>query len=1133
VSPLDQDARDRARDDLDTSLLLEAGAGTGKTSLLVERVMSFVGRRGTPIERIVAITFSEKAAAEMRVRLRAALDDAVRGVGAWRVEARARFARAAEDLPLANVSTIHAFAGALLRERPVEAGVDPGFAQLDAIAASALFDEVWSRWEEAELLARAEPYRRALVVGVSRARVRQLARDLVNRRDLYRADAFDPREALDVGEEVAALRRSVETALALARRGCRAADDTLARGIAALARTLDAVAAAPAAERSLLLGAFECPNLSNRGRKENWEAGALDTAREAVRELAERTARAAALCGAHLTADLARWLGGFIDAYQTEKTRRGVLDFDDLLILARDLLRDRPDVRADLAARFDTFLVDEFQDTDPLQAEILILLASDAGAASGDAPAPAAGDPLVESAEIVPGRLFVVGDPKQSIYRFRRADIDVYAAVRARLSGGGPPLRITQNFRSVPGVATWVNATFAPLFAAPPGETPLVEFAPMVPERGPAGAAPAIVVLVPPDVGRSISAQEARALEAEAIAETIAADIASGAVRPRDVAILFRAMTDILPYEEALASHDVPFQVEGGREFFKRDEVQSLLACLTTVDDPEDPVALVAALRSPHFGISDDELAAFAADERAFRFLDDPGGDHPAIADSFATLRGLHARRHALPLHGVVESLLAETRILEFHALRGHGRRAVANLRKVAEKARAYEASGAPTLRAFVRWLESEALEGAESDSPVAEQHDDLVTLSTIHGAKGLEYGVVALANLHGAAAFRETFLVEGVARRLAFSLGDKESPWRTANFSDMRQREKERHREEEKRVLYVAATRARDRLILPAHAALLSEQRPQISTDLLGGLPPREAWRDGAVVDGMRIVVAPRRAGARPARAAGRLREAGAAAGAASADDTAAALAGEAEWARARAAVVARARAPLRIVTSRRLHAPAPTERWDDGDGSARAAGDARDAGRSAARGDGAIALGRLVHAVLEALPDLDPTRLDATLAAAAGAALCDATPVGTLAEARALASAILADATVARARRAPRLVREAPFSVRLGERLAEGTIDLLFEEEGEIVIVDYKTDRVAETTTLQEHAASRGHLDQAALYAQAVHAATARPIREAVLIYARASAGLSIPGTALLDRALPDPFAPSDDAD
>lgn len=1098
---VDDEARRIAREEVGRSLLVEAGAGTGKTTLLVERVLHVIARKGVPIEKIVAITFTEKAAAELRLHVRERLEAALATEeGSWSAEERQCFVVALDDFQLASIQTIHGFCAALLRERPVEAGVDPGFAVLDGVSEMLLFDEVWQRWEAEQLVAGALPLCRALWAGVSRANLRDRAWKALGRREIFSAASFADATPFDIPAALDEYAAAIADLDAFARDCCLFPDDRFLQLFKPTARRAAVASLAAPRERETMLLQIEPPKLGNAGNKKSWKAGAKDEAHARFGRLRERFSE----IGARIAADVGVLLVGFIAAHAEEKARRGVLDFHDLLLRARNLLRDRPNVRDGFLEQIGALLVDEFQDTDPLQMEIAFLLAESRAVATS-----------WNETEIAPGRLFIVGDPKQSIYRFRRADIDMYDAAKVRIAEPDR-LRIEQNFRSVPGITDWVNRSFELLFAESEDALSQAPFAPIEAFRKPLGAAPPVVLLAPPRDAEERSAEEVRLIEAGAIASAIERVIDSGWASPRQIAILFRSMTALEPYEDALEAREIPFQVDGGRAFFGRSEVQALLACLASVEDPEDPIALVAALKSPHFGVTDDALARFVTTGGALRYLTDAGAEHAEIAEAFEELRALHGRRHEKPLHRVVEDVLESTQVLELHALRGGGRRAVANLRKVAEKARALEAAGVVTLRGLIRTLEaqSETVGAAEGDSPIADETADLVRLMTIHGAKGLEFGVVVLANLFGGKAFFEPFLANGARGQIEFTLGRKESYIRTRGFEDLRAAEKLRWRAEERRLLYVGATRARDMLILPGHGVLHSKSKGGVMAafeesnsthlfqDLRRVLPERAFWTDGERIDGVHIWVMPGDAGQGDASGDG-ARGRSTRAAEARLDASA--------WRAAHEEALARGSEPLPVLSAR--HA-ARTEDTDEASEPANPFAAAREA---AAR-ERALTLGSFVHAVLEALPKLDAARL-VECADALPRGIADATARE---EALGIVRAALATPVLERARRAPRLLREVPFSVVIEGRLAEGRVDLVFEEEDGLVFVDYKTDRVEPAMrgareALRAFARERGHEQQAALYARALAAAIGRPVREGCLVYARGPAALTLSASEL----------------
>ena len=412
--PANQAVRDRVVRDFDTTILLEAGAGTGKTTVLVARIVALVRSGATTLDRIVAITFTDKAAGELKLRVRDELEEAVASASG---EERDRLARAVTDLERANLSTIHSFAGALLKERPFEAGVDPGFTVAADIAGERSFDEAWERWLS-ERIAAGEPVLvRALHLGLNLEALREAASAMVKERDLLgkkvRRTPFEPTALLDGIK--AALR-----VLKPKKRQCQDEDDGAFCSITDLEEFAERAARldGPALE-SFLRTLYLKPT---RGSKGSWKpAEACAEVKEVLAGLKAAKESWQAASDADVAWSLRDLLRGFLDEYEEEKRARGLIDYQDLLLRARDVLTKFQSVRRYLQARFDRILVDEFQDTDPLQSEIAILLAEDPAS-------PPAAD--WSGVRLLPGKLFIVGDPKQSIYRFRRADIAIYNRVK-------------------------------------------------------------------------------------------------------------------------------------------------------------------------------------------------------------------------------------------------------------------------------------------------------------------------------------------------------------------------------------------------------------------------------------------------------------------------------------------------------------------------------------------------------------------------------------------------------------------------------------------------------------------------------------------------------------------------------
>jgi ATP-dependent helicase/nuclease subunit A len=836
----DQEARDRIRGDLDTTLIVEAAAGTGKTTELVQRVMALLCQGKTTLARLVAVTFTEKAAGEMKLRLRGEIE---RARGAAGPVERKRLDVALEELEEAHIGTIHGFCAELLRQRPVEARVDPLFVAADEDQQGRVFEEAFERWFQAVLADPPEGVRRVLRRR-ARDRDRSGARDvlrkaglaLVQQRDFdapWRRDpwARDPAidafllelqdfaklaaRAMDPGDWAAQSVREVERFVSELRRR----EDVRGRDHDGLEEEL----------RTLGRGRF----WGWRG-KGKWFAEGLTRQDVLDRRLATKQSldRLLERADADLAACLREDLRPLVSAYDAQKTRTGRLDFLDLLLVARNLVRDHEPVRRELQQRFTHLLVDEFQDTDPLQAEILLLLAAD--------------DPTVThplAARPVPGKLFVVGDPKQSIYRFRRADVTLYEATKRRLLAQGAKLvHLTTSFRSTPSIQAAVNAAFEPRMQGSPDGSQ-AEYVALRPFRDdvPEGGRPSVVALPVPrpysDFGKvtnySIDASLPDAVgafvdwlirksgwtitERERPSERIP-------IEARHICLLARRFVSggrdlTRDYVRALEARRIAHVLVGGRSFHAREEVVALRNALAAVEWPDDELSVFATLRGPYFALGDDALLAFRHQTRRAPHpmlpLDEGALDDLTrpVAKALALLRDLHFGRNRRATADTVLRFLDETRAHAGVAIWPTGEQALANLLRVVDQARRFEAAGSTSFRAFVQWLGDEAERGNAAEAPAVEEGTDGVRIMTVYKAKGLEFPVVILVDPTCPHTFQEpSRYVDGEKGLWAMPLAQCTPVELIEHRDDVLRHDMD----EAVRLTYVAATRARELLVVP-----------------------------------------------------------------------------------------------------------------------------------------------------------------------------------------------------------------------------------------------------------------------------------------------------------------------------
>jgi ATP-dependent helicase/nuclease subunit A len=836
--PHDQRVRERIRHDLDITLIIEAAAGTGKTTALVDRIIAVIASGAAALDQIIAVTFTEKAAGELKLRLRAEIEHARRDLANFDDAARERLTKGLEKLEEARIGTIHSFCGDLLREYPIEAGVDPMFEIAPEDVAERLFDAAFERWFQAALAAPGEAVRRVLRRRELADRdgprpiLRAAAEALNEWRDFdcqWQHESFERDRTIDeLVEEIIALGMLAETAYP---------DDWLRRSLENIARPVrEAIRLEPIQERDY--DALEDTLIRLlRGNQRHWEwkgrgenFGALvraeifarrNTLRRQLTEFRERA-------GANLAPLLRQELWPVLGYYEEQKRRTGRLDFLDLLFKARDLVRDHAAVRAALQQRFTHIFIDEFQDTDPLQAEILLLLAAD--------------DPAETDWHQVtprPGKLFLVGDPKQSIYRFRRADVSLYQNLKKRLCARGSALEVLSvSFRAVPEIQQVVNAAFAPLMPQDSDTQPA--YVPLQPFRPDLGQQPATVILpVPepyskydritdPQIEQSLPDATAAFIEwlvKESGWSVTERDAPARRVpiRPRHICMLFRRLNsygrDVTrPYVRALEARHIAHVLVRGGSFNQREEVEAIRNALAAIERPDDELCVYATLRGPLFGFADGLLLRFRETCRSlhpFRRLEGLSPELQEVGDALEVLRSLHRGRNRRPIAETISRLLTATRAQAAIAIWPTGEQALANIMRLMDLARRYEAhSGATSLRGFVDELEARAEREQAGDAPVAEEGTEGVRIMTVHSAKGLEFPIVVLADLTCNETPHEARRFVDPPRRLCAQTIGGCAP---RELLERREEELRREAEEAVRVLYVAATRARDLLVVPA----------------------------------------------------------------------------------------------------------------------------------------------------------------------------------------------------------------------------------------------------------------------------------------------------------------------------
>ncbi|PTX64426.1 ATP-dependent helicase/nuclease subunit A [Melghirimyces profundicolus] len=804
----------RAVESLDTDCIVSAGAGSGKTRVLVERFLRILEEHGEDpdiLERIVAITFTEKAATEMKDRVRQGLKDRLENARKRDdTEAADRWYRLLTEAERTRITTIHSFCTRLLRDFPVEAGVDPGFSVMDETEAGMLLRET----VEASLPRVTElpdPGRTHLEQWISHWGVEGCIPWVMEACHRMAGNGWDPGDLLHrtrshlhltAGKLQAEWRERREALLMLADplmhlKGGKKLQ-TFQRDWPGL--SLEILEAGNPADLISPLEELGKLLQGNWGKKTEITAP-RDRLKEEVQELLNV---ATGLTLMPVEREMSEAMGSLLaevhQRYVRAKRERSALDFDDLQTRAIHLLRDHPKVLDRVRDSIRFLMVDEFQDTNDGQKKLVDLLC---------------GDP----ASSPPGKLFVVGDPKQSIYRFRGAEVRVFGETREEIrSRGGREVNLVDNFRSDPALVDFVNLLFGRLMSGDP--TSPNHYRETVANREPKDGL-RVEYLPVPDSKACPEGKDPRDVEAERVARRIRQLLDEG-TPPGEIAVLFQAMTHVKRYEKALVRRGIPFYVVKGRGFYDRQEVVDVLHYLRFLADPGDLLSLTGVLRSPFCGVSDGTILALTREpgweQSPGRWPEIEGireGERQKLAGFADQLA--RARRWAgrLPVAELIERLLESSGYRHVLWATPQGKQARANLDKLVHLARGQKHQGG-SIETFLQSVEEWQTVQQETEAAVEPEDGNSVKLMTIHQSKGLEFPVVFVPDLSRSPNVNQSDVTVdrefGLVLLLRGIAGVRGEPFRWRKWKE---REQRLEREESVRLFYVAATRAEHRLIL------------------------------------------------------------------------------------------------------------------------------------------------------------------------------------------------------------------------------------------------------------------------------------------------------------------------------
>ncbi|WP_407269786.1 UvrD-helicase domain-containing protein [Radiobacillus sp. PE A8.2] len=811
---VDQQARVKIEQELSTNFLVEAGAGSGKTTSLVQRMVNLIYTGTCEVNKIVAITFTRKAADELKLRFQAELEKK------WQAEvepaSEIRLAHALQNMEQCFIGTVHAFCAKLLRERPIEAKLDLTFQELEETADQELLEEAWHRYLYLLQETNPEQLSEMNLLGIKIDELFETLKDIKNYPDVeWITSPTEKPQLLATYQSFVAIIQEAKRALPETEPDKKY--DSLQKAILA---TLMKMRHIDEASDKQIIEIFELFDKNVKPTLNRWES------KEDAKYYHEKIT---SMFDQSVKGLLQAWreychhkviaiLSGAMQVYEQLKKQRSLLNYQDLLIKANALLKDNPEIRSYFQQRYHCLLVDEFQDTDPIQAEIMFFLTGEDHHQR-----------LWTACKPKPGSLFVVGDPKQAIYRFRRADIDTYNRVKQLIEAhDGEVLQLTMNFRTVNTVTEKLNGVFQ--HALPENESLYqAAYRPLHAFHQDTGNKPSGIKRLAVSADYT-NKDEVISQDAENIALYIQAQLGEG-FAAKDFMVLTRYNDGIATYAQKIEDYGIPVSVSGEIVIGEIIEFQDLLTLLNTFVDPTDSLALVATLRSVFFGISDDDLYQWKQAGGYFSVYSDMPNTLPVQTQERFTIALTKLATYQKWIRAfnpatAIEKIIDDSGFYPLLLHNKHGKRAQKSLLQIIEAMRKAESNGTTTYQAMCELFTSMVMEKTAVAN--LEEDADAVRVMNVHKAKGLEAPVVFLVHPKKQVD-PESFLSKHIKREdnrskgyFSFSIKKSFQSKTIAlplDWENMKAEELRYLTEEEIRILYVAATRAEQALIISSSA--------------------------------------------------------------------------------------------------------------------------------------------------------------------------------------------------------------------------------------------------------------------------------------------------------------------------
>jgi len=770
---------------------IEAGAGCGKTTRITKDILDGLSRGDFDIDNIVVITFTRKAANELKSRISLKLQEAI-GSGDKRLEEQLK------NIGNARISTIHSFCEGLLKERPVEAGVDPGFKVIDEIEQGEFLDEVYDVWLQ-ERLANDTGFFKKIFIELGKE-LKTPENPFNSKDSSFQGIVKTALEHRELELFVPARPEAVNVQISRFATKCtqlrdEAEAENLIDKMNGYIQTIQVDYVADPETYLENIKGYKLGNTGGGGAKDlrnEWKTVCeeyVSSIRYAMRYPEIR----------QLYDETNKEVLNFIEYYREAMREYGVMDFNEILFKTEILLAADKDVRKYFKNKFAYIFVDEFQDTDPLQVRILFYLAERKGTEAD----------RWEDVVLGKGKIYVVGDPKQSIFRFRRADIEIYTQALEKITAGEKEF-LSVNYRSSGKIIDWVNAFFEDRIKKPANGYFQADYVALKSHKKTDGE----VIVVEPDMDPGQLAEQnkdsAREIEAKMTAAWIQRYVTQEGGRYSDVMVLFKTKSNMQRSAEYLEELDIPYEMVGSRSFFGRGEVLDITNMLKALANPLDRVSVVAALKGPFYSLTDKDLYTWSITGGSFDYRGIGETQDHATGNALKEMFSLQQKTFSTSAYTILLDLIEQKGIMSSYAVSHRGQQKLLNILKAVELLKSFgKIPFCDAVDLFVEKLEKN-VEMADFSPRTGEAN--AVQLMSVHKAKGLEEKVVYIADSTSNNIIRNDVFIDNIQGRVVYRIN---KDYDTPEFFSWKDQDLIRDEAESERLRYVAATRAKERLVV------------------------------------------------------------------------------------------------------------------------------------------------------------------------------------------------------------------------------------------------------------------------------------------------------------------------------